>query len=73
MHAFCHDQVNVQTSLMVKGRNKAEDEPTALNWVWRAENIDDALLGKGNFSEKRLIDQKTVASDTSDYLWYMTR
>jgi len=58
---------------MVKSKNKAEDEPVALNWVWRAENVDDALLGKGNFSANRLIDQKRVASDTSDYLWYMTR
>ncbi|KAL2327302.1 hypothetical protein Fmac_020729 [Flemingia macrophylla] len=66
-------KVNVQTSLMVKGKNKAEDEPEALKWVWRAENIDDALLGKGNFSANRLIDQKRAAADVSDYLWYMTR
>jgi len=58
---------------MVKVKNIAEDEPTTLNWVWRAENVDDALSGKGNFSANGLIDQKTVASDTSDYLWYMTR
>ncbi|XP_027927811.1 beta-galactosidase 15-like [Vigna unguiculata] len=66
-------KVNVQTSIMVKVKNIAEDEPTTLNWVWRAENVDDALSGKGNFSANGLIDQKTVASDTSDYLWYMTR
>ncbi|XP_020203058.1 beta-galactosidase 15 [Cajanus cajan] len=66
-------KVNVQTSLMVKGKTKAEDEPTALKWVWRAENIDDALLGKGNFSANILIDQKRAAADDSDYLWYMTR
>ncbi|RDY03088.1 hypothetical protein CR513_13361, partial [Mucuna pruriens] len=66
-------KVNVQTTLMVKGKNKAEDEPTALKWVWIAENIDDGLLGKGNFSANRLIDQKRVAADATDYLWYMTR
>jgi len=65
--------VNVQTSIMIKSKNKAEDEPTTLNWVWRAENVDDSLHGKGNFSTNGLIDQKIVASDTSDYLWYMTR
>lgn len=58
---------------MIKGKNKAEDEPIALNWVWRAENIDDALLGKGNFSTNGLVDQKIIASDSSDYVWYMTR
>lgn len=58
---------------MTKGKNKAEDEPMALKWVWRAENIDDALLGKGNFSANILIDQKRAAADASDYLWYMTR
>ncbi|KOM56672.1 hypothetical protein LR48_Vigan10g256400 [Vigna angularis] len=44
-------KVNVQTSVMIKGKNKAEDEPIALNWVWRAENIDDALLAKEHESE----------------------
>ncbi|KAJ1439952.1 Glycoside hydrolase, family 35 [Sesbania bispinosa] len=66
-------KVNVQTSIMVKRENKAEDEPEALKWVWRAENIDDALLGKSNVSANELIDQKIAADDASDYLWYMTR
>ncbi|KAK7363329.1 hypothetical protein VNO77_05468 [Canavalia gladiata] len=66
-------KVNVQTSLMVKEKNKAEDEPIALKWVWIPENIDDALLGKVNVSADTLIDQKNAANDTSDYLWYITR
>ncbi|XP_027331397.1 beta-galactosidase 7-like [Abrus precatorius] len=66
-------KVNVQTSLMVKVKNEAEDEPEALKWTWRPENIDDALLGKVNVSANRLIDQKDVTNDASDYLWYITR
>ncbi|KAK7304013.1 hypothetical protein RJT34_14999 [Clitoria ternatea] len=66
-------KVNVQTSIMVKKENKAEDEPTALKWVWRAENIDNALLGIANVSAYELIDQKRATDDVSDYLWYTTR
>ncbi|RYQ97087.1 hypothetical protein Ahy_B08g093077 [Arachis hypogaea] len=68
-------KVNVQTSVMVKVSNKAEDEPMSLNWTWRAENVDHALLAKVNASESahELIDQKDAADDASDYLWYITR
>ena len=60
---------------MVKLKNKAEDEPTSLKWTWRPENIDAALLDKGNASDSAnaLIDQKDVANDANDYLWYITR
>lgn len=73
MCLYFHNQVNVQTSLMVKRENKTEDEPRALKWVWRAENIDDALFGKASVSANALIDQKSAANDSNDYLWYMTR
>lgn len=63
----------MQTSIMVNKDSKAEDEPTALKWVWRAESIDNALHGKSNVSLSRLVDQKDVANDASDYLWYMTK
>lgn len=54
--------------------NKAEDEPESLGWLWRPENIDDTRLqGKGEFTANKLMDQKDVAADASDYLWYMTR
>ncbi|XLT11934.1 hypothetical protein HN51_057624 [Arachis hypogaea] len=68
-------KVNVQTSVMVKVSNKAEDEPMSLNWTWRAENVKHALLTKVNASESahKLIDQKNAADDASDYLWYITR
>ncbi|TKY54396.1 Beta-galactosidase protein [Spatholobus suberectus] len=65
-------KVNVQTSIMVKENSKAEDEPIALKWTWRPENIDEALHGKSNVSANRLIDQKDKADDASDYLWYIT-
>ncbi|KAG2398781.1 Beta-galactosidase 15 [Vigna angularis] len=65
-------KVNVQTSLMIK-ENKQEKESIALKWTWRSENIDNALHAKSNISAHALIDQKLMASDTSDYLWYMTK
>ncbi|KAK7328746.1 hypothetical protein VNO77_22865 [Canavalia gladiata] len=51
----------------------AEDEPMALKWVWRAKNIDDALLGKVNVSAYTLNDQKRATDDSSDYPWHITR
>lgn len=63
----------MQTSVMVKENSKAEEEATALKWVWRSENIDNALHGKSNVSANRLLDQKDAANDASDYLWYMTK
>ncbi|CAB4318482.1 unnamed protein product [Prunus armeniaca] len=66
-------KVNTQTSVKVKMVNKAEDEPESLGWLWRPENIDDTRLqGKGEFTANKLMDQKDVAADASDYLWYMT-
>ncbi|XP_022931970.1 beta-galactosidase 15-like [Cucurbita moschata] len=66
-------KVNTQTSVMVKKENKAEEEPAALQWVWRPENLDaTARLGKGQVSANMLLDQKAAANDASDYLWYMT-
>ncbi|KAK2395881.1 beta-galactosidase [Trifolium repens] len=65
-------KVNVQTSIMVKRKNKAEDEPKGLKWVWRAENVHSALMGKSNVFQHTIVDQKSAANDSSDYLWYMT-
>lgn len=65
--------MNTQTSVMVKKLNNAENEPIPLQWSWRPEMIDDAIiLGRGQSSFHELIDQKVV-NDTSDYLWYMTK
>lgn len=65
--------MNTQTSVMEKKPNKAENEPVALSWVWKPENIDaTAVHGKGHVSVNKIIDQKVV-NDASDYLWYMTR
>ena len=67
-------KVNTQTSVIVKKENKAEEEPAALKWLWRPENLDaTARLGKGQISANMLLDQKAAANDASDYLWYMTR
>ncbi|XAR51103.1 Beta-galactosidase [Bertholletia excelsa] len=70
--AYNTAKVNTQTSVMVKKPNEAESEPAELKWVWRPENVHDmAVLGKGNSSKSKLLDQKII-DDVSDYLWYMT-
>lgn len=58
---------------MVKESNEAENEPSALEWQWKPEIINDTTIsGIGEVSFDSLLDQK-AANDTSDYLWYMTR
>ncbi|KAI3443528.1 hypothetical protein Pfo_000193 [Paulownia fortunei] len=65
-------KVNTQTSVMAKKSNEAENEPIALKWAWRPEEVDETVaLGKGEVSANQLVDQK-VTNDVSDYLWYMT-
>ncbi|KAE8687455.1 hypothetical protein F3Y22_tig00111016pilonHSYRG00074 [Hibiscus syriacus] len=59
--------------MMIKKSNKAEDEPDSLKWTWRPELIKSASVqGKGDVSVNRIVDQKDMANDASDYLWYMT-
>ncbi|XVF88935.1 hypothetical protein PTKIN_Ptkin19aG0091000 [Pterospermum kingtungense] len=66
-------KVYAQTSNYVKKPNKAEDEPSSLKWLWRPENLEATVVqGKGDFSVNNIIDQKDMANDASDYLWYMT-
>ncbi|XP_054819914.1 beta-galactosidase 15-like [Prosopis cineraria] len=65
-------KINVQTSVNEHWENEAEKQPESLKWVWRPENIHDALKGKSHSSANKLIDQKEVTNDVSDYLWYIT-
>ncbi|KAK4275719.1 hypothetical protein QN277_018755 [Acacia crassicarpa] len=64
-------KINVQTSVNEHWPNEAEKQPESLKWVWRPENIHNALKGKSHSSANKLIDQKEVTSDSSDYLWYI--
>ncbi|KAL1146145.1 hypothetical protein V6Z11_A11G351800 [Gossypium hirsutum] len=71
--AYNTAKVSTQTSLMVKKLNKAEDEPSSLKWTWRPELIESASLqGRRDISVNKIVDQKDMANDVSDYLWYMT-
>ncbi|KAB1201441.1 Beta-galactosidase [Morella rubra] len=68
-------KVNTQTSVMTKIANKADqnEADASLNWVWRPEVVHDTILrGRGQVAANQILDQKTVANDASDYLWYMT-
>ncbi|KAL8119871.1 hypothetical protein AgCh_017114 [Apium graveolens] len=70
--AYNTAKINTQTSMMVQRENGAEDEPSALKWAWRPENLDVAVVqGKGSMHASEILDQK-VLNDASDYLWYMT-
>ncbi|XVE97866.1 hypothetical protein REPUB_Repub03eG0055600 [Reevesia pubescens] len=71
--AYNTAKVYAQTSLLVNKANKAEDEPTSLKWVWKPELIESTVVqGKGDVSANKIIDQKDIANDASDYLWLMT-
>ncbi|KAF2287092.1 hypothetical protein GH714_038117 [Hevea brasiliensis] len=71
--AYNTAKVKTQTSVMIKKKNQAEDEPSSLKWSWRPENTDrTVILGKGHIQTSQLLDQKAAANDASDYLWYMT-
>ncbi|KAF2287107.1 hypothetical protein GH714_038216 [Hevea brasiliensis] len=71
--AYNTAKVKTQTSVMIKKKNQAEDEPSSLKWSWRPENTDrTVILGKGHIQTGQLLDQKAAANDASDYLWYMT-
>lgn len=63
---------------MEKLPNEADDdkEPYELKWLWRPEHGEHLKKGtvRGSvMSANKLLDQKTVTNDTSDYLWYLTR
>ncbi|KAL3839735.1 hypothetical protein ACJIZ3_024326 [Penstemon smallii] len=74
-------KVTTQTTIMVK-ELPAEAKPRLhydFEWKWRAEQFEH-LKSHGNSSNplngvtyaNKLIDQKLVTNDTSDYLWYLT-
>nr|KYP63346.1 Beta-galactosidase [Cajanus cajan] len=72
-------KVNVQTSIMAMKDDEADnkdDEPTSLNWQWMHEPHvqmkDGQVLGSVSTKAPKLMDQKVVTNDTSDYLWYIT-
>ncbi|CAH9077021.1 unnamed protein product [Cuscuta europaea] len=73
IEAFNTAKVNTQTNVMVKvpQNTVAEESSSSMKWSWRPEKIDDALLGKGDFSFNQILDQK-IDNDASDYMWYMT-
>ncbi|KAF3322292.1 beta-galactosidase 1-like protein [Carex littledalei] len=66
-------KIKAQTNVMVKKANKAEDEPSALQWSWRLEPLKKQLEDKKfSFQSNQLLEQITTTFDESDYLWYMT-
>ncbi|XP_057431346.1 beta-galactosidase 15-like [Lotus japonicus] len=62
-------KVNAQTNIYVKKQAK---NGNLLNWNWIEESMDDTLKGQGTFKAPKLLEQKGVTLDSSDYLWYMT-
>ncbi|XP_070034432.1 beta-galactosidase 7-like [Nicotiana tomentosiformis] len=70
-------KVNAPKKVMVRKPNNA-DNPNGLDWSWRAErpsHLKPSFINikkKGVLYANQLLDQKIVANDTSDYLWYIT-
>ncbi|KAJ1392023.1 Glycoside hydrolase, family 35 [Sesbania bispinosa] len=62
-------KVNTQTTVYVK---KPAIEGNSLKWVWTSDPMEDTLQGQGTFKASKLLEQKGVTVDASDYLWYMT-
>lgn len=64
---------------MVKQKNQADngEEPYVLEWHWRNEHIEhfekNGAVEGSSLTMNKLLDQKAVTNDTSDYLWYLTR
>ncbi|KAG0484484.1 hypothetical protein HPP92_008563 [Vanilla planifolia] len=59
-------KVNVQTSIMVKKQNQAEDESKGLVWSWRRENLTAPLLGlDADFTVNKLNEQVLSTADAS--------
>ncbi|KAL5171895.1 Beta-galactosidase [Glycine soja] len=66
--------VNTQTTIMVKKDNESLEY--ALKWQWREEPFvqmkDGLITGIIDLTARKLLDQKVVTNDSSDYLWYIT-
>lgn len=58
---------------MVKRSSIIEEEPLDLNWLWKPEDLKDAMMAKSSIVKSGLSEQIMVSGDASDYLWYMTR
>ncbi|KAI9073277.1 hypothetical protein K1719_044763 [Acacia pycnantha] len=65
-------KVNSQTSIMVKKSNYSELPTDKLTWAWRPEAMKDTMKGMGKLKSNKLLEQKDLTLDVSDYLWYMT-
>ncbi|XP_010540711.1 PREDICTED: beta-galactosidase 15 [Tarenaya hassleriana] len=64
-------KVNAQTSVMEK---KGKDKAKKMRWSWRLEDVEEMVMkGRGDATFSKLVDQKEMADDQSDYLWYMTK
>ncbi|KAI9080626.1 hypothetical protein K1719_037383 [Acacia pycnantha] len=62
-------KVNSQTSIMVKkSRNYSELPTDKLTWAWRPEAMKDTMKGMGKFKSNKLLEQKDLTLDVSDYL-----
>ncbi|XP_068649602.1 beta-galactosidase 15-like [Aristolochia californica] len=66
-------KITTQSSLMEKKANKAENQPEAIKWVWKAEQFKDVATGKKvDLTANKLLEQVSTTMDASDYLWYTT-
>ncbi|XP_019459770.1 PREDICTED: beta-galactosidase 15 isoform X2 [Lupinus angustifolius] len=74
--AYNTAKVNAQTSIMVKKQNQADNGAEPLKWEWMYEPFrqmkNGKILGNVSMTASKLLDQKVVTNDISDYLWHIT-
>lgn len=67
-------QVNTQTTIREKVSSQRTNK--GFKWQWRSEKIEhmtyEDRVDGSVITANRLLDQKVVTNDASDYLWYLT-
>lgn len=69
-------KVNTQTTIREKVSSLAGKYKKPLKWQWRNEKIEhithEGDVSGATITANKLLDQKLVTNDSSDYLWYLT-
>ncbi|XP_022972701.1 beta-galactosidase 7-like [Cucurbita maxima] len=69
-------EVNTQTTIREKVSSQVGNFKEPMQWQWRDEKIEfvsrEGEVTDCAMTANRLLDQKVLTNDSSDYLWYIT-
>ncbi|KAG6595196.1 Beta-galactosidase 7, partial [Cucurbita argyrosperma subsp. sororia] len=69
-------EVNTQTTIWEKVSSQVGNFKEPMQWQWRDEKIEfvsrEGEVADTAMTANRLLDQKVLTNDSSDYLWYIT-